>query len=188
MLNDEAFLVLNTVYLKKMASRRDIADIAGLPVSEVEQQTNRFVDAEALMETPSGMMLLTPGTEAVLDYYRTTYEPIRQSEFAARWYERFETVNTRFIALVSEWQKTESDKVKERVFQQVDKLCKLLGELLGQIPRYGQYITRFERGMSLVDQGQKQYLCKPTLDSIHNVWFEFHEDILAVLGRPRDTT
>src|SRR5258708_17917030 len=116
MLNDEAFLVLNTVYLKKMASRRDIADIAGLPVSEVEQQTNRFVDAEALMETPSGMMLLTPGTEAVLDYYRTTYEPIRQSEFAARWDERFQTVNTPFIQLGIHWQKTESDKGKEPVF------------------------------------------------------------------------
>src|SRR5258708_34434870 len=105
MLNDEAFLVLNTVYLKKMASRRDIADIAGRPVSEVEQQTNRFVDAEALMETPSGMMLLTPGTGAVLDYYRTTYEPIRHSEVAARWHERFETVYTRLSTLVCEWQK-----------------------------------------------------------------------------------
>src|SRR5258707_9993605 len=128
MLNDEAFLVLNTVYLKKMASRRDIADIAGLPVSEVEQQTNRFVDAEALMETPSGMMLLTPGTEAVLDYYRTTYEPIWQSEVSARWYEPFEKVNTRFIGLVKGWQKTKTDKGKEGVFQQGDNICKLLRE------------------------------------------------------------
>jgi hypothetical protein len=24
------------------------------------------------------------------------------------------------------------------------------------------------------------------VDSIHNIWFEFHEDILTLLGRPRD--
>jgi hypothetical protein len=42
--------------------------------------------------------------------------------------------------------------------------------------------------MDLVDQGRREFVCKPTLDSVHNIWFEFHEDILAVLGRPRDTT
>ena len=30
-------------------------------------------------------------------------------------------------------------------------------------------------------------LARPMVDSVHNIWFEFHEDILSVLGRPRDT-
>ena len=36
--------------------------------------------------------------------------------------------------------------------------------------------------------GLREYVCKPTIDFVHNIWFEFHEDFLAVLGRPRDMT
>jgi hypothetical protein len=38
-----------------------------------------------------------------------------------------------------------------------------------------------------VDAGDASFVVTPTKDSVHNVWFEFHEDILSVLGRPRDT-
>jgi hypothetical protein len=188
MVSDVAFLVLNTIYLKKMGTRADVATISGLSFAEVDEQTKAFLADGKLLETPTGMLLMPSGTEAVLDYYRHCYEDVRKSSSAVHWYERFEAINTRFIALVSEWQKSEGEKVQDRIFQQVEKLTKLLGELVDRFPRYGQYIERFERSMSLVDRGEKQYVCNPTVDSVHNIWFEFHEDILAVLGRPRDTT
>jgi hypothetical protein len=64
---------------------------------------------------------------------------------------------------------------------------KNLEEIIPDIPRYRNYARRFTDSVALVDAGNKDYVCKPTIDSIHNVWFEFHEDILSVLGRPRDT-
>ena len=75
-----------------------------------------------------------------------------------------------------------------RLLQIAEKLARDIGQLLAQIPRYTSYVERFERSMACVDSGQRDFVCKPTIDSVHNIWFEFHEDILAVLGRPRDTT
>jgi hypothetical protein len=68
----------------------------------------------------------------------------------------------------------------------VERLMKFLEEIIPSIPRYESYVRRFANSISLVDRGDRDYVCKPTIDSVHNIWFEFHEDILSVLGRPRD--
>jgi hypothetical protein len=106
-----------------------------------------------------------------------------------QWYENFESLNSRFIANVTDWQKSDGDERLERkLLQCAERLAKDIGQLVPAIARYAGYVRRFERSMDLVDQGKRDYVCKPTIDSVHNIWFEFHEDILAVLGRPRDTT
>ena len=52
------------------------------------------------------------------------------------------------------------------------------------MPRYTQYAERFRRSLARVDSGRVEYITSPTVDSLHNIWFEFHEDLLALLGRP----
>ncbi len=90
---------------------------------------------------------------------------------------------------MTEWQQTEGDeRVERRLLQAAERLVKDIGQWVPRIPRYAAYARRFEHSMDRVDQGQRDFVCKPTIDSVHNIWFEFHEDILAVLGRPRDTT
>jgi hypothetical protein len=39
--------------------------------------------------------------------------------------------------------------------------------------------------MRKVDEGDTAYVSTPTVDSVHNVWFEFHEDLLRTMGRAR---
>lgn len=189
MVSDNQFAVLNAIYLKKMASAPSIAEMTSLPVAEVSRI---LADAEAdslTMLLPNGAMLLEAGTQAVLEYYREKYAGVRSQEATLQWYENFETLNSRFIAAVTDWQKTDGDdKVQRKLLQCAERLTKDLGLLVSQVPRYAEYIRRFESSMDRVDQGQRDYVCKPTIDSVHNIWFEFHEDILAVLGRPRDTT
>ena len=83
---------------------------------------------------------------------------------------------------VSEWQATEGDeRVQSRLMKTVERLMKFLEEIIPSIPRYESYVRRFANSISLVDRGDRDYVCKPTIDSIHNIWFEFHEDILSVL-------
>ena len=53
------------------------------------------------------------------------------------------------------------------------------------MPRYTGYIRRFERSVALVDQGNLDFVCTPTVDSLHNIWFELHEDVLLALGKER---
>lgn len=189
MLSDTDFVTLNAIYLKKMAIAQTIADVNGLPLEVVDERLAAAIDAGWVMDLPTGAMLLTEGIEQVLAYYRETYAVVRTEPALLKWYEGFEVLNGRFIGMVTEWQKTEGDeRVERRLLQAAGKLAKDIGQLVPQIPRYAAYVGRFERSIDRVDQGQRDFVCKPTLDSVHNIWFEFHEDMLAVLGRPRDTT
>ncbi len=189
MLSDSDFDALNAIYLKKMATAETIADVAGLPAEEVNERLASAVDHEWIMAMPEGAMLLTDGTWQVLDFYRDRYADLRADSAVVKWYENFEVLNTRFIGLVTEWQHSEGDeRVERRLLQAAEKLVRDIAQLVPRIPRYAAYARRFQRSMDLVDQGKREYVCKPTIDSVHNIWFEFHEDILAVLGRPRDTT
>lgn len=189
MLSDSDFVTLNAIYLKKMVIAQTIADLNGLPLEVVGERLAAAIDAGWIMNLPTGAMLLTEGIEQVLAYYREIYAVVRTEPALLKWYEGFEVLNVRFIGMVTEWQKTEGDeRVERRLLQAAGKLAKDIGQLVPQIPRYTAYVRRFEHSMDRVDQGQREFVCKPTLDSVHNIWFEFHEDILAVLGRSRDTT
>lgn len=189
MLSDTDFTTLNAIYLKKMATEATIADVTGLPAEVVEQHLAAADDHGWIMRTPGGVMLLTEGAAEVLAYYDAAYAAVRADPALGQWYEGFEALNTRFIGAVTEWQQTEGDeRVERRLLQAAEKLARDIGQLVPRIPRYAAYVRRLEHGMDRVDQGQHEYVCKPTIDSVHNIWFEFHEDILAVLGRPRDTT
>lgn len=189
MLSEPDFVILNAIYLKKMASAEAIAHVVGLPEGTVSERLTVAAEVGWVLIMPTGAMLLEGGTEAVLSHYREAYAAVRANPAVATWYEHFETVNARFIALVTEWQQTEGDeRVERRLLQTAERLTRDIGSLVPLVSRYEAYVHRFERSMDLVDQGQRDYVCKPTIDSVHNIWFEFHEDILAVLGRPRDTT
>lgn len=189
MLSDIDFAVLNAIYLKKMAPEAVIANVIGLPCDVVGLRLAAAADEGWILNLPDGAMLLSEGTQQVLDYYRETYAGVRSDPTALTWYEHFETLNSRFIAAVTEWQRTEGDeRVERKLLQAAEKLSRDIGQLQSKVPRYSVYVRRFGQSMDLVDQGRREFVCKPTLDSVHNIWFEFHEDILAVLGRPRDTT
>jgi hypothetical protein len=189
MLSDTDFAVLNAIYLKKMAPQVVIADVTGLSGDLVGQRLAAADDHGWIMDLPEGAMLLPDGTQQVLDYYHATYAGVRADPSALTWYEHFELLNSRFIAAVTEWQRTEGDeRVERKLLQIAEKLSRDIAQLQPKVPRYAAYVRRFEHSMDLVDQGRREFVCKPTLDSVHNIWFEFHEDILAVLGRPRDTT
>lgn len=189
MLSDTDFATLNAIYLKKMATASTIREVTGLAPDVVGRHLAAAEEAGWIMNLPSGAMLVTEGMEQVLAYYRATYAGVRTDAALLKWYESFEGLNVRFIGQVTEWQQTEGDeRVERRLLQSAQKLARDLAQLIPQIPRYATYVRRIERAMDKVDQGERDFVCKPTIDSVHNIWFEFHEDILAVLGRPRDTT
>lgn len=188
MLDEDAFLVLNALYLKKMASAVDLADISGLPADRVRAMVGGFVEREWFLDMGGELLIQPEGMAQVEGYYREIRSDLSQREEMPRWYARFEAINSQFIRHVTDWQQTGGDpRAQERVVATVERLVKLIGEITQVVPRYAGYIRRFERSVTMVDQGNSDFLCTPTVDSLHNIWFEFHEDFLAVLGRPRDT-
>jgi hypothetical protein len=185
-MDEKAFLVLNALYLKKMASIGDLADITGLPTDQVRGMVSGFAEPGWVLDMGEELLIQPEGMTEVQGYYRQIYSDLSHSEEMARWYERFETFNTQFIKHVTDWQQTGGDaRAQERVIGTVERLVKLLGEMAQLVPRYDGYIRRFERSMTTVDQGNADFVCTPTVDSLHNIWFEFHEDLLLVLGKER---
>jgi hypothetical protein len=186
MLNDHQFLVLNSLYLKKMASMADLAAISGLSTDEVEPMVSGFVEQDWVLDLGGELIVQPDGMAEVEGYYQQNFSAPAQREGLAQWYSRFESINGRFIKLVTDWQETEGDaKVQDRVIATVERLVKSLGEITQLVPRYTGYIRRFERSIALVDQGNLDFVCTPTVDSLHNIWFELHEDVLLALGKER---
>lgn len=189
-LDEHAFLALNALYLKKMAPAGELPKISGLPDGEVRELASRFADQGWVLDLGGELVIQPEGMTQVQDYYRRTYSDVARREDMRGWYARFEKFNEQFIKLVTDWQRAEGDaraKTQDRVVLTVERLVRLIGEIVRVVPRYTGYVRRFEAGMALVDQGNTDFVCTPTVDSLHNIWFEFHEDFLAVLDRPRDT-
>lgn len=189
MIDDATFALLNAVYLKKLATVEDLAALTGTPVPDTDAAVDALGEQAMLVSTPAGVMLSDAGRRQVTDYYAASYTTARADPNVVAWYERFEGWNERFIALVSEWQRSDGDAaVLERLIKVADRLATAIDELTAQVPRYAAYVRRFTTAITLVDAGDRDLVANPRRDSIHNIWFEFHEDVLAVLGRPRETT
>jgi hypothetical protein len=187
-ISENEFCVLNGVHLKKMATVEEIAVATGFDQANVASVLEAAVASDLVMNMEGKHLLLPTGSNAVHDYYRTAYMSMRINVLLLAWYERFEIINEQFIKQVSDWQSTGGDeRIQGRLMKNVERLMKNMEEIVPQIPRYQNYVRRFAGSIALVDSGNKDFVCKPTIDSIHNIWFEFHEDILSVLGRPRDT-
>ena len=189
MIDHTGFAVLNAIHLKRMATVDDVAAITSLDSDTVGSVVDQAAERGLVASTPAGAMLMPDGIEAVLAYYDTNYTDQRADPELARWYERFEELNTSFIAQISDWQKSGQDPhVLEKAIRSVERLARLITDLVEHVPRYQRYVDRFNASIDKVDAGGIEFVTKPTVDSLHNIWFEFHEDILSVLGRPRDTT
>jgi hypothetical protein len=186
MLNDHQFLVLNSLYLKKMASAGDLAAMSGLSADDVRPMVNGFVEQEWVLDIGGELVIQPEGMAEVEGYYSQAFSDPAQRESLAQWYTRFESINSRFIKQVTDWQETEGDaRAQDRVIATVERLVKSLGEITQLVPRYAGYIRRFEHSVAMVDQGNSDFVCTPTVDSLHNIWFELHEDVLLALGKDR---
>ena len=61
----------------------------------------------------------------------------------------------------------------------------LCADLAGALDRFTGYDVRLGRALARVERGERSYVDRPRADSVHTVWFELHEDLLATLGRSR---
>ena len=187
LLTHDDFVVLNGLYLRKIAESGMLADCSGIDPQTVEATLGRLEGDAMVLPLGEQYVVTDEGRQAVLDFYADTYADLRADGEVMAWYERFEAVNGKFLQLVSAYQVGGDDKTLDKLIKVVEKHVAALEEAAKWLPRYGHYAGRFARALTKVEGGQMQYLTSPTVDSIHNAWFEFHEDILAVIGRPRET-
>ncbi len=53
------------------------------------------------------------------------------------------------------------------------------------VPRLAPYAHRLAAALRQLAAGDERFVASPRVESLHQVWFELHEDLLVTLGRER---
>src|ERR1700712_4377347 len=192
--------VLNVLALKKMAGAPAVAAVTGLPEADVEARLKKL-SGTGLVVVAGGAALPTDEAVPALDATAAEiYAPVRADDEVLGLVERFETTNTQFLTTMSSWQQVDvggrkvtndhsdaeyDEKVISRLEKLVGRLEPLVEALAKHDARFSTYSTRFATALTAIDTGDHDLVSSPTRDSVHNIWFEFHEDLLRTLGRER---
>jgi hypothetical protein len=199
-LDNTDYDVLNVVALKKMATAEVVAAATGAAPDRAAAALDRLAD-RGLLVVAGGAALPTDAAEPALKAAAAErYASVRTDADVAALVGRFETVNAQFLTTMSAWQQVDvggrkvandhsdsayDDKVIGRLEKLVARLEPLLDALATHDPRFGVYPRRFGAALTGIDDGRHELVSSPTVDSVHNIWFEFHEDLLRTLGRDR---
>lgn len=191
--------VLNVITLKKMAAAPAVAlacpSVADVPavLAGLAERGLVVMAGDAALPTDAAEPALAAGAAH-------HYAGVRADSDIDGFVERFEAVNAQFLQAMSAWQQVDiagrkvandhtdsayDGKVIGRLERLVDRLAGLLDALAGHDPRFADYGRRFSDALAAVDAGRHELVSSPTADSVHNIWFEFHEDLLRTLGRER---
>jgi hypothetical protein len=116
---------------------------------------------------------------------------------------RFRPLNRRFGAACTDWQvhPTRLDPMAfndhtdwrwdERVLRTLRsagaEFTGLCAELSALLARFGGYAGLYATALRRVDAGERGWVDGHDRDSLHLVWIQFHEDLLATLGIERGT-
>lgn len=192
--------VLNVVALKKMATAPAIVQVTGHEPGAVERALGDLADRGLVVVAGETALPTDDAEPALAAAAGEHYADVRADDAVGELVEKFETVNAQFLTTMSSWQQVDvggrkvtndhsdsayDEKVIGRLEKLIARLNPLLDALAAHDARFGMYPQRFDTAMQGIDAGQHELVSSPTTDSVHNIWFEFHEDLLRTLGRER---
>jgi pyruvate,orthophosphate dikinase len=152
-----------------------------------------FAEHEALFRsTPRGVALSPAGRDWLQEQLAAERAALDSAALNAA-YERFMQLNLRFKRLVTDWQlATANGHTPEALAALAEALAALHAEVRPlvqetavQLPRLARYAERFDAALARLRAGDASMLASPLKDSYHTIWFEYHEELIALCGRDR---
>lgn len=194
MLWGEEFAVLRALRLKGLAAPEGLTANTGLSESKVEALLKQAASSGFAAPGGAGWSLTPAGVDAV----SAALERERPGQVGAEHvHERFLPINAAFKQLAFDWQMKDAQTPNDHadtaydaaIFSRLDALhadvTPLVAEAAQMAPRLSPYITRLESAAAALKGGDIRFLTSPRVDSYHTVWFEFHEELIAMTGRTR---
>jgi hypothetical protein len=194
------FEVLNVIVLKGMCRTRAVAEVLALAESAAED-TVAALERGDLIGRAGELLLPTDAAEpALVAFAAAAYGDLRSDAESDGLHERFEKINAQLLQTMAAWQQIDvgghkvandhsdrdyDEKIITRAAKLVERLKRITGALGDHDPRFLRYGERFDAALDRVDRGEREYLSSPGLESVHDIWFEFHEDLLRSLGKAR---
>ncbi len=116
-------------------------------------------------------------------------------------HQEFVPLNARLLDAVTRWQLRPEpgdalavndhtdhrwdDRVLADLASVVRRVGPLCAPLAAALVRFEGYPERLSAAMRRVEAGERRWVDQITIDSLHTVWFELHEDLLATLNVSR---
>ena len=183
---------LRTIQLKGLCSAERLASALGATDAEVAAglETHQAI----LKTTPRGYALTPDGRGWVLEQIALEAAAIETGLLEAEW-EQFIELNHSFKKLVTEVQHSGINGAgHERWPWLLDEMAGLheaftpVVEGVGaKAPRLAAYQPRFDAAIGAIRSGDHTMIASPLKDSYHTLWFEYHEELIALTGRDRAT-
>lgn len=116
----------------------------------------------------------------------------------ARLYDEFDRHNTDVKQIISGWQLKDGapNDHTDTAYDQtvIERLARLdatnfqplVARIVAVAARLGNYPQRFGNALNQIRAGDTSYVARPIADSYHTVWFEFHEELIGLLGLSRE--
>jgi pyruvate,orthophosphate dikinase len=178
-----------TVHLKGLCTPERAAAVLAAALPRIEDLVTGH---ESLFRpTPRGVALTPEGRSWLTDQLAVERDRIDQAALDAC-YESFMALNHRFKQVVSEWQLAADEPTASDWEALVDAVAgihtglePLLARTAGSVARLAGYARRFDQALSALRRGDRSMLASPLKDSYHQVWFEYHEELITLTGRDR---
>lgn len=189
------FAILQAARLKGRLSPQLAADSCGIDAEAAETALAELRAAGYLKGDPNAR--LTPEGRARLSELVTAERSEIDQSALTSLYEEFDQHNTALKQIVSDWQinggapNDHTDLsydagVLDRLAELDTGFQPLVARIAQVAPRLARYAERFGNAIHQIRSGDTSYVARPISDSYHTVWFEFHEELIGLLGRTRE--
>jgi hypothetical protein len=199
-MNEELYLVLHGLAIKKYASPEAVAGLLGLEPARVAALLAESVSRGRVLQSQD-RYTLAPMTRVTLDgMYSRFCAELRGNPGFVRGYEDFERINGSLKALITDWQvltiggarvandHSDADydrRIIDRLGDLHEGAESLLGHMAVHLPRLAIYANKLQAALEKAEDGAIEWVSDARIESYHTLWFELHEDLLRLLGRVR---
>jgi pyruvate, orthophosphate dikinase len=191
--------ILSLLAIKGFGKGEVLAEALDLKEPEIEAALNELI-ADGLAEsTRVGARLSAKGKAQAAEAHERRRATIDHHRLEAE-YERFMPLNSDFKQLVTDWQmrqidgkavrndhsdKLYDDSVIARLPPLHAMIAVLIADIAVHVPMVAAYERRLANALTKFRAGDHRYFTAPDRDSYHTVWFEFHQDMIGLLGTTR---
>ena len=196
------FEVLNVIVLKGMCRTGTVAEVLAIPRAAVEETQSQALERGDLIGRADELLLPTDAAEpALVAFAAEAYRDLRSDAESDGLHERFERINAQLLQTMAEWQQIDvgghkvandhSDRdYDEKVITKAAKLVERLKPDRRRARRTRPALPPLRRALRRGPRpGRPRRAGLPLVarcsESVHNIWFEFHEDLLRALGKAR---
>lgn len=187
--------ILQAARLKGRLSPEMAATSAGADMAAATTELNSLRDA-GYLKGDSSVRLTPKGRTHLVQLVGAEMDDVDQASLSTL-YAEFDDYNTQLKQIVTDWQMKDDSPndhtdgsydhgVIDRLAQLHAGFEPLASRIAVVAPRLRPYVTRFRNALDRLQAGDTTYMARPIIDSYHTVWFEFHEEMIGLLGLSRE--